>query len=111
MAAIIFEEKNILPNVARYTDKFNLNLEHLLQLNKDKVKATCNKIYNVYWWSDIIKRTKAASYALVIYEISQLLVINNQHASIMRSTWRIPSLCVPIGYGTILIKLKYVKYQ
>ena len=33
IAAIMFEKKsNLMPNFVRYTDKFNLNLEHLLQL-------------------------------------------------------------------------------
>ena len=44
MATIMFgKESKILP---RYTDKFNLNLEHPLQLNKGE--TTCHKVYDVY---------------------------------------------------------------
>ena len=71
MAAIMFEKNNnILPNFVKYINKFNLNLDNLSQLNKDKVKTTCHKLYDVYWWSEIIKSPKAASYALFKNEIS-----------------------------------------
>lgn len=71
MAAIMFEKNNnILPNFVKYINKFNLNLDNLSQLNKDKAKTTCHKLYDVYWWSEIIKSPKAASYALFKNEIS-----------------------------------------
>ena len=53
-----------------YIKHFKLNTQQLIHESKDKIKKICHKIYDEYWWSEIIKSPKAISYALFKNEIS-----------------------------------------
>ena len=70
MAALKFESSNdVYPNFLNYADKFNLNTLDLMNAGKDVIVKACHKMYDDFWWSEIVKSPKAESYALFKNEI------------------------------------------
>ena len=88
MAALNFENRNdVFPNFSHYTCKFNLNTQVLLHASKDKINKAVRKIYDDFWWSEIIKSPKAAAYALfkneVCFEEYLFQVKNTKHRNVL----------------------------
>ena len=60
-----FESNNdILPNFILFLTKFNINLNDIIDVNKDKVKKICHDSYDRFWRSCLHDSPKVISYVM-----------------------------------------------